>query len=153
MRKTVHPRLNAGRVRAGHYASSEIDGNNGAFHIIGPNGAALTIIASDATNDPGRDDTQGWEHVSVSLPNRCPNWPEMCAVKALFWEPEETVVQFHPPESSYISNHPHCLHLWRDSRRGHALPPSILVGLKSAGELRNAAEAEEARTAILRDNP
>lgn len=27
----------------------------------------------------------GWEHVSVSLRNRCPTWDEMCLVKDIFW--------------------------------------------------------------------
>lgn len=29
--------------------------------------------------------SQGWDHVSVSLPNRCPTWEEMCKVKDLFF--------------------------------------------------------------------
>lgn len=59
----------------------------------------------------------------------------MCFVKGLFWSEEETVVQFHPPESTYISNHPYCLHLWRDTRNDHQLPPPVLVGIKSEGDL------------------
>ena len=39
----------------------------------------------------------GWEHVSVSLPNRCPTWNEMAWIASLFFEPEETLVQFRPP--------------------------------------------------------
>lgn len=45
-------------------------------------------------------------------------------------------VRLHPPESTYISNHPYCLHLWRDTRRGHALPPANMVGSKIDGELK-----------------
>ena len=99
--------------------------------VLGPGGQVLRIISSDAI-DPMAD---GWEHVSISLPNRCPNWPEMCFVKDLFWDPEETVVQLHPPKSQWISNHPYCLHLWRDTTNGHALPPSIFVGVQSAGDV------------------
>lgn len=141
MRESLHPKLSAGRVRSGPFWSDNSHGHNGFFLVRGPNGAELKIVASDATEEP--ETSQGWEHVSVSLPNRCPNWPEMSFVKGLFWEPEETVVQFHPPESAYISNHPYCLHLWRDTRGGHALPPSILVGVKEEGELRGSEHAAE----------
>lgn len=55
----------------------------------------------------------GWEHVSVSLRNRCPTWEEMCAFKDIFWEEEECVVQFHPPKSEYVNLHPYCLHMWK----------------------------------------
>lgn len=143
MRATLHPKLLAGRIRTGQFWSDDSDGHNGFFLVIGPTGVTLRIVASDDREQP--DVSVGWEHVSVSLPNRCPNWPEMAFVKSLFWEAEETVVQFHPPESTYISNHPYCLHLWRDSRNGHALPPSILVGDKSEGELRDQAHAAAVR--------
>lgn len=69
----------------------------------------------------------GWEHVSVSLVNRCPTWDEMCFVKDLFWSPEETVVQYHPRASEYVNNHPYCLHLWRPIGVGLPLPPPGLV--------------------------
>lgn len=69
-----------------------------------------------------------WQHLSVSLRHRCPTWSEMCKVKDLFWEPEEVVVQFHPPKSEWVNNSRFCLHLW--SWRGGEMPrpPSILVG-------------------------
>jgi hypothetical protein len=73
------------------------------------------------------DGQEEWEHVSVSLPNRCPTWAEMCFVKNLFWEDHECVVQFHPPRSEYVNLHPFCLHLWRH-RDGFPTPPSHLVG-------------------------
>ena len=130
MRTIIHPKLTAGRVRDGQYASDDSFGNTGAFQVIGPNGSNLRIVATD-TETP---EAEGWEHVSVSLQGRCPNWPEMAFVKSLFWLPTETVVEFHPPESEYISNHPYCLHLWRDTKRGHALPPSIFVGVKQASD-------------------
>lgn len=71
-------------------------GNNGAF-IIPFRTVKLTVIASDGF---------GWDHVSVSLPNRCPNWPEMCFIKDLFFKEDETVIQFHPKKSSYKNIHP-----------------------------------------------
>jgi hypothetical protein len=56
---------------------------------------------------------EGWEHVSVSLGNRCPTWDEMCFVKGLFWDDEDVAIQFHPAKSEYVNFHPFALHLWR----------------------------------------
>lgn len=122
MRSKFSDRLEAGRVegRAGS--------GYGHFKLMGPCGAPVTIVSS-AANAPGDTISQGWEHVSISTPRRPPNWGEMCFAKALFWDDEETVVQFHPPRSQWINNHPRCLHLFRH-RDGHALPPSIMVGLQ-----------------------
>ena len=105
-------------------------GPYGYFDVIGPTGASLKIVASGG-DDPVSD---GWEHVSVSTQHRCPNWIEMSFVKNLFWSDDETVIQFHPMRSEYVNNHPFVLHLWRH-KTGHALPPSILVGMKDRGEL------------------
>lgn len=80
----------------------------------------LTVIAADG------EETM-WEHVSVSLPNRCPNWQEMSFIKDLFFAPEETVLQFHPPKSEYVDCHPYCLHLWKPLGQVIDLPPRILV--------------------------
>ncbi len=107
------------RVMSGEMASSPSDGNNGFFHVLGPCGRPLIICASDGL---------GWEHVSVSMPGRCPNWVEMCAAKALFWDPEDVVVQFHPRASEYVNCHPNCLHLWRQVGAEFATPPPLLVG-------------------------
>ncbi len=83
----------------------------------------LVVIADDGA-------LCGWEHVSVSLKHRTPNWAEMCFVKNLFWDETETVVQFHPKKSEYVNCHPYVLHLWRKVGQEHELPPSILVGPK-----------------------
>lgn len=95
-------------------------GNDGGAFDIPFEGKRMLVIASPSSDE--------WEHVSVSLKNRVPRWHEMCHIKNLFWDGEETVVQFHPKESEYIDNHPNCLHLWRH-KSGHDLPPSILVGI------------------------
>lgn len=115
------------RILNGPLASSHEIGQEGAF-LIPPAGQArarqrhcLQAIASDGG---------GWEHVSVSLRKRCPTWDEMCTVKALFWDPEDTVVQYHPPASTYIDQHPYCLHLWRQPETTVPLPPSWMVGFK-----------------------
>ncbi len=92
----------------------------------GPCGRTLRVIASPGDADAGIP----WEHVSVSLPNRCPNWPEMCFIKGLFWDAEETAMQLHPPQSKWINNHPYCLHMWRPVQAEIPLPPEITVGYK-----------------------
>ena len=128
MRKELPAKLEDGRVREGDYGSDPSWGSYGAFFIHGPCGCELKIIAS------GGDET-GWEHVSISTQRRSPNWQEMCFVKNLFWEPEECVMQLHPPESTYVNNHQFCLHLWRPTKETIPLPPSILVGVKEMGTL------------------
>lgn len=117
-----------GRFRSGPYATSPGE-DFGAFLVPGPCGADLKIIASpgDASVDIP------WEHVSVSLPNRCPNWTEMSFVKDLFWNEDEAVMQLHPPKSDYVNNHRYCLHLWRPLKTAIPLPPSIAVGKQSYG--------------------
>ena len=111
------------RVKDGGVLSSDAsDGNNGAFLIRSVKlKQPLRVIASDG---------ESWEHVSVSLADRTPTWEEMCLVKRLFWDPEDCVIQFHPPESNYVNLHPYCLHLWRPIGVTLPVPPFILVGLK-----------------------
>lgn len=69
----------------------------------------------------------GWEHVSVSHKKRVPSWNEMCHFKSLFWEPEECVVQYHPPESEYVNTHPNALHLWKPTDAVMPRPPKWMV--------------------------
>lgn len=70
---------------------------------------------------------EGWEHVSVSLRNRCPTWDEMCLVKDIFWRDDECAVQFHPPKSEYVNLHPYCLHLWKKIGESFETPPKAFV--------------------------
>lgn len=125
------PKLEQWRVHQGPYASS-LGEDFGMFVIPGPCGRELRIIASSGDETVGVE----WEHVSVSLPNRCPNWPEMCLVKDLFWDAEETVMQLHPPKSRWINNHPFCLHMWRPLKKEIPLPPDSTVGDKNLGILK-----------------
>lgn len=111
------------RVREGRMASDDSFGNNGAFVVPLKYGQQVFVIASEGF---------GWEHVSVSRKDRCPLWDEMCQIKDLFWEPEDCVVQFHPPASEYVNNHPRCLHLWRQIGTTFPMPDSLLVGIKGA---------------------
>lgn len=69
----------------------------------------------------------GWEHVSVSVPNRCPTWQEMCFIKDLFFEAEDCVIQYHPPKSDYVNLHRYVLHLWRPIDIKIPLPPKEFV--------------------------
>ena len=103
-------------------SSDDTEGNNGAFYIPVKTGMTVLTIASDEYD---------WEHVSVSLNNRCPNWPEMNQIKDIFWDAEDAVFQFHPPKSLYVNQHPNCLHLWRPIGVEIPIPPPILVGIKS----------------------
>jgi hypothetical protein len=121
MRPTLSEKLEEGRIRSGVYASSA-GKLYGAFVIQGPCGKELKIMSS------GKDEEYGWEHVSVSIDKRAPNWEEMCFVKNLFWDDEECVMQLHPPKSEYVNLHPHCLHLWRHLTEKIFMPPPILVG-------------------------
>ncbi len=107
------------RVRDGRLGSDAKYGNNGAFAVKLQRGQEVFVIASDQ---------MGWEHVSVSRRDRCPSWEEMCQIKSLFWGPDDCVVQYHPPESDYVNNHPFCLHLWRPVGIEFPAPPSLMVG-------------------------
>lgn len=133
MRKQLPEKLEAGRVRTGPAGSSPSWGAYGCFFVHGPCGEQLKIVASGA--DPEDAVADGWEHVSVSTRRRIPNWTEMNFVKDLFWSDEECVVQFHPPKSEYVNNHPFVLHLWRHVTHTFPTPPSILVGFKQLGVL------------------
>jgi len=126
MRDRLPLTLMQNRVRDGHYGSDDSYGMTGAFQLIGPNGVHMLVMSSD-----GNREGEGWEHVSVSMKNRTPNWGEMCFVKDIFWTEHETVVQFHPPKSEYVNFHPYCLHLWRHKVMSMPMPPSLLVGPKS----------------------
>lgn len=117
--RTAHPLV--GR-------SDRRDGNNGAFQFrIRGARKCVTVfcVASDGA---------GWEHVSVSIRNgkRCPTWEEMCAVRNHFWDPEDTVLQFHPPKRAYVNQHNWCLHLWRPANINIRCPPPLLVGVTAA---------------------
>jgi hypothetical protein len=115
--------IDAFRITTGKYASPP-GANHGAFQVPTRHGQLLRIIAT--SGDPFHN--ANWEHVSVSLANRCPNWHEMAAVKALFWDDDETVVQYHPPRKEYVNHHPHTLHMWRPINVVLPVPPSWMVG-------------------------
>ncbi len=91
----------------------------GAFKIkLEGSNLTFTVVASNGG---------GWEHVSVSTEYRCPRWNEMCRIKDLFFNENETVMQLHPPKEEYINNHEYCLHLWRPSNEKIPMPPKSFV--------------------------
>lgn len=105
---TIHPRVTIIE------ASSE----GGAALVKRAAGAPLRVVFSHAL---------GWDHVSVSLPNRTPNYQEMKLVKRIFFEKTETAIEYHPAESDYISVNDNVLHLWRPQDVDIPMPPSIMV--------------------------
>ena len=107
------------RIREGRYGSDESYGNNGAFDVRLKHKQIVQVIAGDGL---------GWEHVSVSRQDRCPTWDEMCQIKAMFWDEEDCVVQYHPPKSDYVNIHKNCLHLWRPTDGELPRPPKIMIG-------------------------
>lgn len=125
--KTNWQHLDAARKRSGPYATTDGE-RDGAFYIARGR-VNFIIIASQG------DDSIPWEHVSARAMDikgneRVPTWEEMCWIKGLFWEREECVVQYHPPESEYVNNHPHVLHLWKPLGLDLPRPPSIAVGIR-----------------------
>lgn len=114
--------------RPGPFSSSTGDGNNGRFYVLCGR-VELTVVVSDGT-DAEQLGLPRWDHVSVSTEHRCPTWEEMDFIKNLFFRDDETVMQLHVPRRDWISNHPHCLHLWRPLDVEIPLPPSEFVGLK-----------------------
>lgn len=115
------------RLKTGPFGTDASYGNNGIF--IFPHykiaDCQIRCIISDGA---------GWEHVSVTIRSktqeatRNPTWDEMCWIKAQFWGDDECVIEYHPPKSEYVSQHPFCLHLWRPIGISLPLPASIMVG-------------------------
>jgi hypothetical protein len=98
-------------------------GNDGAFLLPPVCGKRqLAVVASDGG---------GWDHVSVHAvlgKQPCtPLWQEMCAVKDLFWDAEDVVMQIHPKKSQYVNVHPYTLHLWKPQEQEIPLPPRAFV--------------------------
>lgn len=69
----------------------------------------------------------GWEHLSVSLPRKCPTWEQMCKMKEIFYDDEEVCVEYHPRRSDYVNMHQYCLHIWRPIDESIPTPPRNYV--------------------------
>lgn len=96
------------------------DKGSGVFDIpSAATGVTLQCVASSG---------EGWDHVSVSLSHRTPNWREMELVKRAFFQPDETAMQLHVPLADHINLAATCLHLWRpNDGREIPRPPGELV--------------------------
>lgn len=108
-------------VIPGRYA-----GDHGCGAFLFPSkidGQPLRVIASSDC---------GWDHVSISRTNRCPNWPEMEYIRRMFFKDAEAVMQYHAPVADYVDGsklgHPYCLHLWRPHASPLPAPPKWMVG-------------------------
>jgi hypothetical protein len=126
MRDLFEPQIN--RFRRTSFDVIEVygntgDGYSGVFDIPNPHhpGEKFKVIASSG---------DGWDHVSMSLPNRTPTWREMGFLYRLFFKDCEFAVQFHVPSIDHVNYHPYCLHLWRPLHENWTRPPSHLVGPK-----------------------
>ena len=124
------PESNRVAVPKSHPAYDTANGNNGYFNLVyvdkkTQRKTKLFVVASDGL---------GWNHVSVSIVikkiKRCPTWEMMCFVKSIFWSPEDTVIQYHPPEKDYVSFHDYCLHMWESQNQTIPAPDSLMVAPK-----------------------
>lgn len=92
-----------------------IDGGRGWLTL---NGKMFCVIFSNGG---------GWDHVSVSLKNRCPRWDEMCIIKDIFFRENECCIEYHPAKTDYVNVHPYCLHIWKPHGVDIPKPPRIMV--------------------------
>lgn len=98
------------------------DGGNGVFRFMScVDGQPLAVIASNG---------DGWDHVSVSRNDRVPSYEEMEQIATLFFEADESAVQFHVPKTDHVNVHRYCLHWWRPTRDRLPRPPGYMVGTK-----------------------
>ena len=118
MRQTPNAKAEQYREMHPMFGAGPVGSNVGWFKMGG-----LSVMAHDGIGG----DVDGWEHVSVSRPDRVPTWEEMCLVKDVFWGEEEVVIQIHPKKSEYVNRHPYVLHLWRRVGENIETPPKNLV--------------------------
>lgn len=100
------------------------DESCGAFVIPTKAGGAMFVIASASDR---------WDHVSASLPYRCPTWDEMSMLHRLFFKPTEYAMQLHVPVERHVNECATALHLWRPHDIGIPHPPVWMVGAKMEG--------------------
>lgn len=100
-----------------HYGN-EGDETCGVFNVPLPCGRFARVIASCG---------EGWDHVSVSLPDRCLSWEEMVHIKRAFFRRDEWAIEYHPPERDNRSLHSYCLHLWRPQYQEIPMPDPMMV--------------------------
>ena len=89
----------------------------GVFHVPVGRDKLLIVARSDG----------GWDHVSLSVRGRCPSWKEMDIIKRMFFKPEETAMQLHPPEAEHVNLQEDTLHLWAPQHAEIPRPPLEFV--------------------------
>ena len=64
----------------------------------------------------------GWDHISASIYNkdRCPKWSEMCEIKDILFNENETVVQYYQAKNDH-----YWMHIWRPQNVELPKPPKI----------------------------
>ena len=94
-------------------------GEDGNAYVKKPAGA-LRVIESFAAELDGR----WWQHLSCSRLERLPSWTDLRDTKAAFVGPDREAYVVLPPETSYVNQHPHVLHVWAclDEPAGRILP-------------------------------
>ena len=98
----------------------EGDDNGGRFQVPSESRTGITLSVLAGVGN-------GWDHISVSTPLRCPIWAEMEQVKRLFFKENEIAMQLHVKPTNHISVHPFCLHIWRPTDVEIPMPPSWMV--------------------------
>ena len=111
---------------------TDADGGRGLLRFP-ESGYAASVIWSNGL---------GWDHVSIAplIYNRIPSWDDMSTLKDIFFQDEETVIEYHPPKSQYVNTMQNCLHLWRPQNAEIPLPPSILTGFRYGQSMQEARE-------------
>ena len=100
----------------------------GAFTISHKDGRVLLMSVDNGA-------VSGWEHVSVTCIRKhrknlkavMPDCAVMDMVKDMWWDSNETVVQFHAPKDDVVNKHPESVHLWKSLRQEYLLPPKETV--------------------------
>lgn len=101
------------------YFGSPGDETCGVFHVPTEwHAFALKCVAATG---------EGWDHVSVSLPDRTPTWQEMDLIARMFFRENETAMQLHGPASEHVNLHAFTLHLWRLVDGKIPMPPKSMV--------------------------
>lgn len=95
-------------------------------YLIPGNNCTINLIISN---------TLGWDHISMTIQvedtygfmyNRMPSANEMEAMKKLFFNDDEPVIEVHPKKEDYVNIHPYVLHLWKPNLIDLPIPPNIL---------------------------
>ena len=89
-------------------------GGHGYLLVNGENVSKAAVVIWNCGN--------GWDHVSVSFPNRAPTADEMRMAKDVFFRPEEFCVQYYG-----LQDEQNCLHLWRPHKIIIPKPPKDMT--------------------------